>query len=205
MAFETILTDELIAKYTEPGYWKNKVVTDFLDEHAEQTPDKIAYVDRDRSLTYAELKAASIRCALGLLELGVKPGDVVSFQLPNWMEWVVLHYGATRMGAILGPLIPIYREREIQFMVELAESKILVIPHEFRKYDYVKMVERIRGEDAEPAKGARRRRRARHGRRLVGRLHEHPVGGAPRPGRATGAAPRPERGRPDHVHLRHHG
>ena len=144
MAFETLLTDELIAAYTDAGYWKNKVVTDFLDEHAEKTPDKMAYVDRRGTLTYAELRAASIRCALGLLELGVKPGEVVSFQLPNWMEWIVLHYGATRMGAILSPLIPIYREREIQFMVELAESKVLVIPHEFRHFDYVKMVERIR-------------------------------------------------------------
>ena len=38
--------------------------------------------------------------ALGLLELGVRPGDVVSFQLPNWIEWIVVHYAVTRIGAI---------------------------------------------------------------------------------------------------------
>jgi cyclohexanecarboxylate-CoA ligase len=69
---------------------------------------------------------------------------VVSFQLPNWNEWIVLHYGATRIGAILNPLIPIYREREVEFMVSMAGSKVLVIPREFRNYDYAAMVARIR-------------------------------------------------------------
>ena len=56
----------------------------------------------------------------GLLELGVRPGDVVSYQLPNWTEFLVLHHAATRIGAVNNPLIPIYRDREVGFMVGLA-------------------------------------------------------------------------------------
>ena len=82
--------------------------------------------------------------ALGLLELGVRPGDVVSYQLPNWVEFLVLHHAATRIGAVNNPLIPIYRDREVGFMVGLAESKVLVVPQEFRGYDYPAMVERLR-------------------------------------------------------------
>ncbi|MEI2776270.1 MAG: AMP-binding protein [Tetrasphaera sp.] len=136
MALETILTPELIDQYTEDGYWPNKIITDFLDEFAASTPDKLAFKDPRRSITYGELKKEADRCALGLLELGVQPGDVVSFQLPNWIEFLVLDLAVARIGAVGNPLIPIYREREVGFMVGLAESKVVVVPRRFRDFDY---------------------------------------------------------------------
>ncbi len=146
MTFETRLNDELIAKYTDGGFWVNRVITDYLDEWAERTPDKVAFIDSRRQITYAELRAEVDRCALGLLELGIEPGDVVSFQLPNWIEWVVLHYACTRIGAISNPLIPIYREREVAFMVGLAGSKLIVVPREFRGFDHVSLVESLKAD-----------------------------------------------------------
>ncbi|MDC5698518.1 AMP-binding protein [Intrasporangium calvum] len=144
MTFETILNDELIATYTDAGYWVGRTITDYLDDWAERTPDKVAFIDSRRQVTYRELRAEVDRCALGLLETGVKPGDVVSFQLPNWIDWVVLHYACTRIGAISNPLIPIYRAREISFMVALAESKLVVVPRDFRGFDYVAMIDELR-------------------------------------------------------------
>jgi glutaryl-CoA dehydrogenase/cyclohexanecarboxylate-CoA ligase len=146
MTFETRLNDELIAKYTDAGFWVNRVITDYLDEWAERTPDKIAFIDSRREVTYAALRAEADRCALGLLELGIEPGDVVSFQLPNWIDWVVLHYACTRIGAVSNPLIPIYREREVAFMVGLAGSKLIVVPREFRGFDHVSMIESLKGD-----------------------------------------------------------
>ena len=73
----------------------------------------------------------------------MKKGDVISFQLPNWNEFVILHFAVTRIGAISNPLIPIYREREIGFMVKMAESKMIVIPDEFRGFNYTKMIEKL--------------------------------------------------------------
>lgn len=144
MTFETILTPETIEEYTKAGFWQNKIITDFLDEVVARTPDKTAAIDPRRQVTYRELQAETDCCALGLLELGVRPGDVVSFQLPNWIEFVVLHFAATRIGAVSNPLIPIYRDREVGFMVGFAESKVLVVPREFRKFDYSAMVDRLR-------------------------------------------------------------
>jgi cyclohexanecarboxylate-CoA ligase len=146
MAFETILTPELIDGYTDAGYWLNRTITDYLDEAADATPDKVAFVDSRRRITYGQLRAQVDRCALGLRELGVAPGDVVSFQLPNWIEWVVVHFAATRIGAISNPLIPIYREREVGFMVGLARSKVLVVPREYRGFDYPAMVDPLRAD-----------------------------------------------------------
>src|SRR6478735_4951118 len=100
MPFETLLTPERIARETEADYWRGRVITDFLDEHAAATPDKVAFVDSRREVTFAALQAEVDTLAHGLVAKGVGPGDVVSFQLPNWIEWIVVHYAATRIGAI---------------------------------------------------------------------------------------------------------
>jgi cyclohexanecarboxylate-CoA ligase len=142
--FDTMLTAQRIAAHTAAGHWVNRTITDYLDEFASATADKTAFVDSRRSVSYGELKRQVDRVALGLLELGVRPGDVVSFQLPNWIEWVVVHLAASRIGAISNPLIPIYRDREVGFMIELARSKVLVVPRSFRGFDYPAMVARLR-------------------------------------------------------------
>ena len=146
MTFETLLTPETIERFTRAGFWLDRTITDHLDEAAATTPDKPAFIDPRRQITYGELKLEVDRAALGLLELGVAPGDVVSFQLPNWVEWAVVHFAASRIGAISNPLIPIYREREVGFMVGLARSKVIVVPSEFRGFDYPAMVEGLRGD-----------------------------------------------------------
>jgi cyclohexanecarboxylate-CoA ligase len=143
---DTMLTPDQIDLYTSKGFWPNRLITDYLDEIAAATPDKVAAIDARGQITYGELKRLSDRAALGLLELGVAPGDVVSYQLPNWTEFLVLHYAVTRIGAVNNPLIPIYRDREVGFMVGLAKSKLIVVPQEFRRYDYPAMVERLRGD-----------------------------------------------------------
>jgi cyclohexanecarboxylate-CoA ligase len=140
------LTDDKIESYVTQGYWTNQVITDHLDAVVAATPDKIAAIDSRRQITYRELKRLSDRAALGLLELGVRPGDTVSFQLPNWIEFLIVHFAVTRIGAINNPLIPIYRDREVGFMVGLAQSKVIIVPAQFRGYDYPAMVERLRGD-----------------------------------------------------------
>lgn len=141
MSFETILTKEYIEKYQ--NQWPNKTILDYLKQTVELTPDKIAIIDKKSRYTYKELGKLVDRVALGLLELGLKKGDVISFQLPNWNEFVILHFAATRIGAVSNPLIPIYRDREIGFMVKMAESKMIVVPDEFRGFDYPEMIKRL--------------------------------------------------------------
>ncbi|MEQ9225551.1 MAG: cyclohexanecarboxylate-CoA ligase, partial [Parvibaculum sp.] len=68
----------------------------------------------------------------------------VSCQLPNWWQFTALHLACVRIGAVTNPLMPIFRERELSFMLGLAESKILVIPRAFRGFDYPAMVANIR-------------------------------------------------------------
>ncbi|MCH6266948.1 MULTISPECIES: AMP-binding protein [Neobacillus] len=142
MGFETILTDEDIKKYE--SNWSNKTILDYLKEAIEKYPEKTAIIDKKSRYTYKELGKLVDRVALGLLEIGLRKGDVISIQLPNWNEFVILHFAATRIGAISNPLIHIYRDREIGFMVKLAESKMIVVPEEFRGFNYPEMIERLK-------------------------------------------------------------
>lgn len=141
MEFETILRQEYVEKYQ--NIWPNLTILDYLNEAIAKHPDKLAIIDKKSRYTYGELGKVVDRVALGLLSLGLGKGDVISIQLPNWNEFIILHYAATRIGAVTNPLIPIYRDREIGYMVGLADSKMIVIPDEFRGFNYPDMIKQL--------------------------------------------------------------
>ncbi|WP_284035585.1 AMP-binding protein [Neobacillus sp. 114] len=141
MGFETVLTQEYIERYQ--SYWPNHTILDYLNDAIEKYPNKVAIIDKKSRYTYKELGKLVDRVALGLMDLGLGKGDVISVQLPNWNEFVILHYAITRIGAIINPLIPIYRDREIGYMVGLVESKMIVVPDQFRNFNYPDMINRL--------------------------------------------------------------
>ena len=61
-------------------------------------------------------------------------------------EWLVIHLAAVRIGAVTNPLIAIYRDRVVGYMMKRAGSKLLVVPQQFRKFDYPAMVRRLAPE-----------------------------------------------------------
>jgi cyclohexanecarboxylate-CoA ligase len=144
------LTAERVAQMRRLGHWRDYVLTDFLDHWADKQPDKIAVVDHNSvtglrtPLTFQALRHRVDQLARGLRALGIQRGDVVSFQLPNWWQFHVLHLAALRLGAVTNALMPIFRDRELRFMLGLAESKLLVVPKVFRGFDYQDMAQRLR-------------------------------------------------------------
>ena len=142
--FETTLTDSVIEKFTSSGDWKNQTLLDHLEHWTAHRPEAIVTRDPYGAHTYAELSADVETCARALVDLGVEPGDVVGVQLPNWYEWLVIHLGAIKAGAVTNGLIPIYRDREIGYMAKKSEVSVLFVPNRFRKFDYPDMVDRLR-------------------------------------------------------------
>jgi cyclohexanecarboxylate-CoA ligase len=84
------------------------------------------------------------RIALGLAGLGVQPGEVVSFQLPNWWQYPALYLACVRIGAVANPLMPIFRQRELRYMLNFAESRVVIVPASYRDFDYAAMLAEIR-------------------------------------------------------------
>ena len=134
------------------GYWNDLILTDYFDRCVVEIPDKTAVSDFNSTvqaanrLTYRELAGRVDRIAVGLMQLGVEKNDVVSCQFPNWWQFTALSLACVRIGAVINPIMPIFRERELKFMLGLAESKVFVIPREFRGFDYAAMARGIRPE-----------------------------------------------------------
>ncbi len=115
-------------------------IVDWVGRWAGERPEETAVVDvragATRTWTWAELDADADRAAALLLSLGVEPGDTVAYQLPNWGEFTVLTVAAMKIGAVCCPLMPIFREREIQQMAGRARAKVLVVADRFRGRDH---------------------------------------------------------------------
>ena len=136
----------------DAGFWLDKTIDNFLVDAVTRTPDKPAVVayraDRPEPvrLSYQQLADKVALAAGGLRGLGVGPGDVVALQLPNWWEFVVTALACGRIGAVVNPLMPIFRERELAFMLGFAEAKVLVVPASFRSFDHEAMAESLQRE-----------------------------------------------------------
>lgn len=136
------------------GHWRDVTLLDHLAHAVAATPDKPAvHTTRAedgtvRTLSYAELDRLSSEAACGLRRLGVTPGDVVSFQLPNWWEFTVLHLACLKAGAVSNPLMTIFRERELRFMLGHAGTRVLIAASSFRGHDHRALAYAVR--DAVP-------------------------------------------------------
>jgi cyclohexanecarboxylate-CoA ligase len=130
--------------------WGNRTLLDCLDLAVASRPDAIAIVEHRASgnprnaISYRELDNRSKAVARLLRSHGIASGDVVSCLLPNWWDFAALHLACLRLGAITNALIPILRERELRYMMNFAETKLLVIPSVFRGFDYSAMIEALR-------------------------------------------------------------
>ncbi len=123
---------------------EGRTLWELVSKRADETPDaRLAVDERGMSLTFAEYKAKALRTAAGLQAMGVREGTVVSWQLPSWIESMVLVGGLSRLGAIQNPILPIYREREVGFITRQARSTLLIVPSEFRGFDYAEMARGI--------------------------------------------------------------
>ena len=147
-----ILDQARLARERARGIWPGRVATDYLDRWAEEKPQATALVgwrldeERETRLTWGELASRAAGFARALERLGVGPGDVVSFQLPNWWEFVAVYLATVRLGAAANPLMPIFRHRELAFMLRQAEARVFIAPASFRGFDHGALARQIAAE-----------------------------------------------------------
>lgn len=134
--------DDRAAQAYAQGYWGRATLADALEDAARDTPERIALVDGDYRLSCAELHRQATALAHAL-HARIPPGSVVSFQLPNWHEAAVIYLGATLAGMVANPILPSLRDRELRFILEDADSRVVFIPPDFGGYDYVPMLRRV--------------------------------------------------------------
>ena len=119
-------------------------VWELVVARAEQTPDFILITDEnDRTLTCAQYRHAAERAAAGFYAEGVRPGDTVAWQLPTWIETIVLLGALARLGVRQVPVLPVYRDRELGFCLVQTGASLLCVPATWRGVDYAAMAARV--------------------------------------------------------------
>ena len=102
-----------VEKYVNKRWWLGLTLGDILDRVADVFPTREAVVDDRGRITFAELKGRVERLAAGLMRLGIKQGECVLLQLPNWGEYVYSYFALQKIGAIPVVLISGYKQLEV--------------------------------------------------------------------------------------------
>ena len=117
MEFDAVLIQSRRANSIFQGLWHDRTINEDLDACASICPDKIALTaiqaetQKVIRFTYRELSNMADRVAIGLSKLGVTRNDVVACQLPNWWQFTITYLACSRIGAVMNPLMHIFRER----------------------------------------------------------------------------------------------
>lgn len=123
------------------GLWTRTTLADTLRKAAEQTPERVLLVDGALRIDCRSLSAKATALAAAMLARA-PAGSVVSFMLPNWSEAAVIYLAATLAGMVVNPILPSLRERELQFILNDARSRLIFVPANFRQQDYVALLDR---------------------------------------------------------------
>lgn len=127
------------------GHWVRKPLGDALKDAATATPDRVLLVDGDVRIDCRTLYREAA-CLAGALLGRAAPGSVVSFMLPNWHEAATIYLAAHLAGMLVNPILPSLRDRELRFVLDDLQTRVLFIPEHFRGHAYAEMLKRVAPE-----------------------------------------------------------
>jgi long-chain acyl-CoA synthetase len=113
---------------------ENARMTNFAEElaaAAADSPDRPAVKLDDLVLSYSLLDAAAQRAAGMLRAKGIGAGDTFGLQMPNVPYFPVVYYGALRLGAVVVPMNPLLKGREVEYYLTDSGAKAMVAWHDF--------------------------------------------------------------------------
>ncbi len=141
------IPDEDRKRYLAEGWWTpdetvGKRLAKGLGANP-QMPFVIHSATRPWKGTFDDIFELARRVATGLVARGVRPGDVVTFQTPNWLEGAVTFYAAALIGAVVAPIVHIYGTRETSYILEACRPRVHVTATRFGHQDFLGNLEAI--------------------------------------------------------------
>lgn len=115
---------------------------------AKGNPDGHAIIVKHQGIrwSYQELYEQVDRLSVGLLALGLKPGDRVGIWGPSSIEWVMTQLATARIGAIMVCINPAYRLYELEYALNKASCKAIITAEKFKSSDYLTMLNELAPE-----------------------------------------------------------
>ena len=129
-----------------PEMEKGLAFGEMLANSAARFPNNIAICFGERKYTYRELNETVDRMAASLLKLGLKRGDCAGVLFPDWPEYTIALYACARIGVVISPMNPLYREMELTTILNHLEAKAFFMPSEWRDFSFAELLDRIRAE-----------------------------------------------------------
>src|SRR5260221_3291367 len=137
---------EFAKRYRERGYWRDLSLAGEFAPLFERYAARVALIDREARITYAEIDRVSDRLALNLLDAGLAPLDRVVVQLPNVPEFVFLYFALQKIGCVPIATLATHRCLEVSQFAKLSEAAACVTPDRHSDFDFTDMVRRVRNE-----------------------------------------------------------
>ncbi|MET3453163.1 3-phosphoshikimate 1-carboxyvinyltransferase [Curtobacterium sp. 1544] len=113
------------------------VLSEKVRSLSQTDPDGLAVIEvggpEPVKTTWKELQDEADKVSALLLELGVRTGESVAMQLPNWREFVSITLGAIQIGAVATPIMPVFGPRETTMTLARSRARVVFLPNLFRK------------------------------------------------------------------------
>ncbi|MCC6775555.1 MAG: AMP-binding protein [Hyphomicrobiales bacterium] len=146
MTFQTRLTPAMAARWRGDRLWSDETFATVLARRVRETPDREALVEATHRLTYRQLAEGIDRMAARLRGLGIGAGDVVTIQLPNWIEFALVFFALERLGAVAVTVSVDFRSRELEYIMRFADARMLVCCARFRDFDHAAMAAELKSK-----------------------------------------------------------
>ena len=137
----------LAEHYVDAGYWRDETVGQMLATAISDRPEltvRIRSSVRPWTGTFGDVLDAARRLAGALRGRGIEAGDVVAFQLPNWVEAAVSFWAAALLGAVVTPIVHFYGPKEVAYILRRTGVRALITADRFGHQDYIANLEEIR-------------------------------------------------------------
>ncbi|WP_236554685.1 AMP-binding protein [Novosphingobium sp. 9U] len=135
-----------LQRYAGTGLWDERTIADHAEALAQDDPEFVLLIDGAVQITRAQALADAEALSAALHARGMRPGEVLAFQVPNWHEALVINLAAAMSGLVVNPIVPIYRDHEVSQMLADCGAKALFVPGGVRKFDYAAMAQRLAGD-----------------------------------------------------------
>ncbi|MDL4816373.1 AMP-binding protein [Actinomadura opuntiae] len=133
------IPDALVERYEAEGWWTHEALGEMLARGLGRAPGAVFRVHsavRPWSGTFRDVELVARRLAAGLRARGVRPGDVVAFQLPNWMEAAAVFWASAFLGATVVPIVHFYGRKEVGYILKAVRPKVFVGAERFGRLEF---------------------------------------------------------------------
>src|SRR3954453_4874649 len=131
--------EALVQRYLAEGWGTDDSLGDLVADGLAEMSDEAFVVHSDvrpwRS-TIGEVERAARAFAGSLRAQGIGPGDIVVFQLPNWVEAAVTFWGVALAAAVVVPVVHFYGAKELGYILEVTQPAMVITADRFGQNDY---------------------------------------------------------------------